>query len=78
MRKVALTIIALLAFIPLPAPAADFLKGYAAYQAGDWETALKELRPLAEQGHASAQFNLALLYNYGKGVPQTYREAVTR
>jgi hypothetical protein len=32
--------------------AQDFDKGYAAYQAGDFVTALEEFQPLAEQGDA--------------------------
>ncbi len=42
---------------------------------GDYDTALKELRPLAEQGHASAQVSLGVMYNKGLGVPQDYQEA---
>lgn len=38
--------------------------------------ALRELRPLAEQGDAEAQYNLGVMYNEGKGVPQDYTEAV--
>ena len=34
---------------------ADFQKGVAAYQSGDYTTALREWKPLAEQGLASAQ-----------------------
>ena len=30
----------------------------------------------AEQGHASAQYNLGLKYGNGQGVPQDYKEAV--
>ena len=30
----------------------------------------------AEQGHASAQYNLALKYDNGEGVLQDYKEAV--
>jgi len=32
---------------------ADYQKGYAAYQSGDYATALREWEPLAEQGDAS-------------------------
>ena len=35
--------------------AADFDKGLAAYDAGDFATALAEFKPLAEQGYAAAQ-----------------------
>ncbi len=42
----------------------------AAYQRGDYATALREWRPLAEQGNAKAQYNLGFMYRYGLGVPQ--------
>jgi TPR repeat protein len=58
------------------ATAQDFQKGLAAYQAGDFATALQEWKPLAEQGNATAQYNLALMYGNGRGVPQDYAEAV--
>ena len=59
------------------APAwADSDDGLAAYLRGDYATALKEWRPLAEQGHANAQTNLGVMYNLGQGVPQDYNEAV--
>jgi TPR repeat protein len=51
-------------------------EGVAAYDSGDYATALKELRPLAEQGEASAQGNLGVMYAKGQGVPQDYKEAV--
>ena len=55
----------------LTAPAwAGWDEAVAAYQRGDYATALREWRPLAEQGHADAQFNLGLMYSKGKGVPQ--------
>ncbi len=61
----------------LMAPAwAGFYKGVAAYNSGDYATALRELRPLAEQGVAEAQLNLALMYANGRGVPQEYAEAM--
>jgi uncharacterized protein len=37
---------------------ADFQEGYAAYKNGDYATALREWKPFAEQGYASAQNNL--------------------
>ena len=36
---------------------------------------VEELRARAEQGDATAQFNLAVMYHKGKGVPQDYAEA---
>ena len=37
---------------------------------------IEELRRAAEQGNASAQFNLGLMYDNGEGVPEDDREAV--
>ncbi len=60
----------------LTAPAwAGLDEGEAAYDRGDYETALREFRPLAEQGHAMAQNNLGLMYVGGLGVPQDYVQA---
>ena len=61
----------------LTAPAwAGFEEGEAAYNRGDYATAIREFRPLAEQGDAYAQFNVGLMYSEGEGVPQDYAEAV--
>ena len=48
---------------------ADFNEGFSAYLRKDYARALEEWRPLAEQGHAAAQNNLAGMYDKGKGVP---------
>jgi TPR repeat protein len=50
---------------------ADYQKGYAASQSGDFATALREWTPLAEQGDAGAQFNLGLMYAKGYTGPAT-------
>jgi len=61
----------------LTAPAwAGFDEGMAAYDRGDYATAIRELRPLAEQGNADAQFNLGVMYANGLGGPQDYSRAV--
>ena len=53
----------------LAAPAQAGLKeGFAAYGRGDYATALREWRPLAEQGDAVAQYLLGHVYDYGHGV----------
>ena len=70
-------ILALLCCLVLAAPAwAGFDEGLAAYNRGDYETALREFRPLAEQGVAVAQYNLGLMYRGGQGVPSDDAEAV--
>jgi uncharacterized protein len=50
--------------------------GVAAYQRGDFAAALRLFQPLAEHGDASAQSNLGVMYEQGRGVAQNYREAM--
>ncbi len=62
--------------VVLAAPAwAGWDEGVAAYDRGDYATALREWRPIAEQGNASAQYNLGVMYYNGVGVPQDDAEA---
>ena len=63
-------------FVCLVVPAwADYQAGMDANNRGDYATALREWRPLAEQGDARAQFDLGLLYENGDGVPRNYAKA---
>ncbi len=55
--------------VPLPAET-DFELGVDAWDRGKYETALKEFRLLAEQGHTEAQMNLGIMYSQGQGVPK--------
>ena len=55
---------------------ADYQAAGDAYNRGDYDTALKEWRPLAEQGEPVAQNNLGTMYSRGQGVPQDYQEAI--
>ena len=55
---------------------ADFQVGKEAYKQGDYATTLREFRPLAEQGHVGAQFNLGFMYEGGMGVLRDHAEAV--
>ena len=41
-----------------------------AYTTGDYGTALRIIRPLAEQGHPGAQFRLGMMFDNGLGVPK--------
>ena len=54
----------------------DFQEGVSAIEKGDYKEAHKLWLSVAEQGDASAQFNLGLMYGNGKGVPQDYKEAL--
>ncbi len=71
----AIIAVLLLAALAGTAVAGPFEDGESAYQRGDYATALREFRVLAEQGDADAQTNLGFIYNYGQGVPQDYAEA---
>lgn len=64
----------LLSAITLPA-SADLAKGLAAAAAQQWTEALREFRPLAEEGDANAAVNLGNLYMRGLGVEQDYARA---
>jgi len=58
-----------LLLISLSPARADLEAGKRAYDQGDYATALKELRPMAEQGDTQAQTLLGIMYNRGRGVP---------
>jgi S1-C subfamily serine protease len=49
---------------------AGYSEGIDALNRQDYARALAELRPLAEQGHAKAQWALAYMYRRGLGVPK--------
>ncbi len=69
--------LAVICWLVLAAPAlAGYDEGVAAYDRGDYETAEREFRPLAEQGDVDAQFMLGRIYTYGMGVAQDYVAAV--
>ena len=55
---------------------ADFQKGLDAYESGDFATALREWKPIAELGDAEAQVNLGVMYMQGLGVTQDYKAAL--
>ena len=68
--------LAVLAAACLSWPAwADFKSGLKAVARQDFNTAYKELRPLAAKNHAGAQYNLGLMYQRGFGVEKEPREA---
>ena len=74
MKRIALAAVLLVALV---GPArAGFDEGVAAFNLGDFTTALEEFRPLAERGDAMAQSNLGIMYENGQGVPQDYAEAL--
>lgn len=54
---------------------AGFQDGLEAYYRLNYETALREWRPLAERGDRRAQYQLGILYYRGEGVFQDYGQA---
>lgn len=83
MRRLAVAIVAfILSTTATELLAQDFNDGVKAVQNGDFATAVKIWTPLAENGSKAAQFNLAVMYDDGMGVPEDnakaakwYREA---
>ena len=69
MRWASVMLAAVVVLVAAPAWA-DFKAGEEAHQRGDYATALKEFRPVAQQGDADAQFILGVMYSKGQGVPQ--------
>ena len=61
---------------PLSAAAAPLDDGVAAYRQEDYARALRLIRPLAQDGNASAQALLGLMYALGQGVQQDYAAAL--
>lgn len=55
---------------------ADFKTGLDAFAKKDYPTAVAEWTPLAEQGDATAQSHLGVLYALGRGVDQSYSTAL--
>ena len=72
--RVALAV-ALLAFAGAAPAAAGFNEGVIAARNGDWETAMREWLPLAEEGNPGAQANVGDLFAHGLGVEKDLVEA---
>jgi len=69
--------IIMLAFaVVTTAAAGPFEDAIAAYDRGDYATAMRLLRPLADQGDSDSQYKLGFMYEWGLGVSQDSAEAV--
>ena len=71
-----LIVIALCCLLSTRVFAQDFKRGVEVYKRQDFVVALRNWRHLAEQGHAGAQYQLGIMYEYGRGVPQNDADAV--
>jgi len=79
MKRRLYALMAFIVLVPLAAGSAaaqDFGKGLEAALRGDYDAALAQWRPLAEQGDAFSQYNLGVMFDHGAGVPQDYAEAL--
>ena len=74
--KAGCVVLILILNLACQAAPASFEDGLAAYERGDYATALQLWRPLADRGYARAQNNLGEMYRNGQGVPQDYAEAM--
>jgi hypothetical protein len=69
-------VVGLVLLLSMPARAADFQAGCAAFDQGDYAAAREQWAPLAERGDPKAQFRLGCLYAFGQGVPKDYAFAL--
>ncbi len=75
-QKIAIGLVAVALFVgSMTAHAAEFSAGVKAYNRGDYATALRIFRQLADQGNAIAQNSLGVMYERGQGVTQDYVQA---
>ncbi len=56
--------------------AQDLEKGISALQEGNYQIALRELRPLAEGGNPTAQYYYAFMHQYGQGIPIDFNKYI--
>jgi TPR repeat protein len=70
-----LSLVSLILMLVTPV-SAGYDEARAAYLNQDYETALKELKPLAEQGDSRSQYAVGWMYRNGEGVAQDYQIAV--
>ena len=74
-RKFSLTILFVILLIHTGCAGPNFSRGKNAYSRGDYANALKNFKPLAEQGDVKAQVNLGSMYMLGLGVTKDYSRA---
>jgi len=69
-------VIALTASLVIPAYADDIVSTAKAFSRGDYKQAIPQLRGMASQGNANAQYLLGHAYEHGKGVAQSPNRAI--
>ena len=76
MRSLKLLLVLLVCAAAVPAVAYPGEEAGKALQNGDYTTAARLYRPLADQGDPLAQASLGIIYAAGLGVPQDYEAAM--
>ena len=74
--KYAIAAMLILLSFALPVAAGPLEDAATAFNRRDYATALRLTRPLAEQGDATAQYNLGVFYDNGLAVPQDHVRAL--
>lgn len=75
--KIQLLIASLLYLLALQAIADEYDEAVAALSQGDYSVAARTFKRLAKRDHAEAQYQLGMLYLYGKGVEQDTQQGIT-
>jgi TPR repeat protein len=76
-KKISIASFLLISSLVIATPInAEFNDGWIAYTNGDFKTASKKWRILADKGDAKSQTNLGILYFNGKGVLKDFKQAV--
>jgi len=70
------SLFAMLLLLAALAPAQSAPRDESAYRSGDYPRAARRIGPAAERGDARAQGYLGFMYQYGRGVPQSYPLAI--
>ena len=69
------SILTIISIIPSPA-LGNYKNGTIAFERGDYKTALKEFKDLAEQKDSRGQYGMGLMYDLGTGVSTNFEESV--
>ncbi|MGE0810728.1 MAG: tetratricopeptide repeat protein [Immundisolibacter sp.] len=77
MRTLTRLLIATLALGTLGAQAGALEDGIAAFEKHDFNTAVRLIEPLADQGNVEAEYFMGTFYMYGHGVPMDPPQATT-
>jgi uncharacterized protein len=75
MKNIFVGFVFLILLSPITAMA-DYQDGRDAFDRGDYSTAVKEFKMLAQKNDPRGQYALAVLYDLGEGVSQSSKEAV--